>query len=85
VGNVVGVQLGATASGVVEVAKAGYALAVRIPELGDSLLAVEFETGAPSFNIGIYLSVWDSETAQRIDSPARAALANLRAALGAQV
>jgi uncharacterized protein YndB with AHSA1/START domain len=85
VGNVVDVRLhDVTASGVVEIAKAGHTLAVRIPELDDSLLHVELETGTPNFHTGIYLSVWDPETGQRIDTPARTALANLSTALSTQ-
>jgi uncharacterized protein YndB with AHSA1/START domain len=51
----------------------GHALALRIAELGDALLFIEFEVGAETFNVGLYLSVYDPEQAARMEEGARKA------------
>ncbi len=63
---------GPTANGVVEVAVAGKALAIRLPDLTDSLLFIELEGGPPeSFHTGLWLSVYDAVRAKELKAPAK--------------
>ena len=63
---------GPTANGVVEMVVAGYALAIRLPELTDSVLFIELEHGAPeSFHTGWWLSVYDAGRAKELEAPAK--------------
>ena len=75
-GDHVGVRLdkGAPVDAVVELLVNERALGVRIPSLGDSLLLIEFETGSETFHIGVWLSVYDTDVALRIQAPAERAL-----------
>jgi hypothetical protein len=41
--------------------------------LGDSLLFIEFEGSSDSFHIGVWLSVYDTDVAVRIQAPAERA------------
>lgn len=63
---------GPTADGVVEMVVAGRALAIRLPELTDSVLFIELEGGPPgSFHTGWWFSVYDAARATELEAPAR--------------
>jgi uncharacterized protein YndB with AHSA1/START domain len=82
-GKAVEVALGdpGTQRAVLDLIIEGHALALRIPDLGDSLLFVEFEGRTDEFHIGIYLSVYDPAAATRVEAPAQRAFERVRAAL----
>ena len=63
---------GPAANGVVELVVAGKGLAIRLPELTDSVLFIELEGGAPdSFHTGWWLSVYDAGRAKELEAPAK--------------
>jgi uncharacterized protein YndB with AHSA1/START domain len=63
---------GSTTSGVVELVVAGKGLAIRLPELTDSVLFIELEGGAPdSFHTGWWFSVYDAGRAKELESSAK--------------
>lgn len=63
---------GPTANGVVELVVAGNAVAIRLPDLTDSVLFIELEGGAPeSFHTGWWLSVYDAGRAKELEAPAK--------------
>jgi uncharacterized protein YndB with AHSA1/START domain len=68
----VALQGGPTPNGVVELVVPGYGLAIRLPELLDSVLFIELEHGAPeSFHTGWWLSVYDAGRAKELEATAR--------------
>lgn len=71
----------ATLRAVVELVIDGHALALRIPELGDAVLFIEFEMGEGKFNIGSWLSVYDGGKAAQVEAPAQRAFERVKAAL----
>ena len=63
---------GPTANGVAEMVVPGKGLAIRLPELMDSVLFIELEGGAPeSFHTGWWLSVYDAGRAKELEAPAK--------------
>ena len=50
------------------------AIALLLPALRDALLFLEFEAGDEGFHVGAWLSVYDAALAERLRSPATAAL-----------
>lgn len=63
---------GPAASGVVELVVAGKGLAIRFPELTDSVLFIELEGSSPeSFHTGWWLSVYDAARAKELEAPAK--------------
>jgi uncharacterized protein YndB with AHSA1/START domain len=53
----------------VEVTIDGKVMAMRIPDLADSILFVEFELGTDAYNVGLYLSVYDPARARELAEP----------------
>lgn len=64
-----GVPVGAVA----EVVLDQRALGLRIPDLGNALLFVEFEGKGDQFHVGYWLSVYDPQQAARVETGARRA------------
>ena len=63
---------GPAGNGVVELVVPRYGLAVRLPELMDSVLFIELEGGSPdSFHTGWWLSVYDAARAKELEAPAK--------------
>jgi hypothetical protein len=63
---------GSTANGVVELVVAGQGLAIRFPELTDSVLFIELEGSNPeSFHTGWWLSVYDADRAKALEPQAK--------------
>lgn len=54
---------------IVEVLIDGQVIAMRIPDLADSILFVEFELGGDTFHAGLYLSVYDPALASELEAP----------------
>lgn len=71
----------APTAAVVEIAIPGRALALRLPELDDALLFLEFEGCSEAFHVGAYLSVYDDAVAARTEPGARRSLERVAAAL----
>jgi uncharacterized protein YndB with AHSA1/START domain len=68
-------------SAVVEVLRPQRALAFRIAELDDALLFVELESGDEAFHLGLWMSVYDADTAARLRKPVLAQWALLQSSL----
>lgn len=66
---------------VIELAIEGRALALRLPQLGDALLFLEFGMGAEEFHVGAWFSVFDADLAQRLRAPAARAFERAAAAV----
>ena len=81
------VQLGLaganTARAVVELAIPGRALALRLPDLDDSVLFIELEPGPEAFHIGWWLSVYDAGKAKDLVTPSRETFRRIRELLSA--
>jgi uncharacterized protein YndB with AHSA1/START domain len=58
----------ATLRAVVDLVIEGHVLAMRIPELQDAVLFIEFQTGKEKFGVGAYLSVYDDKKAAEIEA-----------------
>lgn len=54
---------------IVDVILEGRVIAMRIPDLGDSILFVEFEMGRETYHAGLYLSVYDPALARELEGP----------------
>lgn len=67
---------------IVEVVIDGKVIAMRIPDLADSILFVEFELGRDTFHAGLYLSVYDPARASALEEPFARAVARVKSALG---
>ncbi|HVE39821.1 MAG TPA: SRPBCC domain-containing protein [Planctomycetota bacterium] len=82
VGDAVDVQLlDRVQRGIVDVILDGHVIAMRLPELADSILFIEFEVGQDSFHAGLYLSVYDPALASRLEEPYARALERVKNAL----
>jgi len=66
---------------IVEVILDGRAIAMRLPDLADSILFVEFEMGQDAYHVGLYLSVYDPARAGELEEPYARALQRLKNAL----
>jgi uncharacterized protein YndB with AHSA1/START domain len=66
---------------IVEVLLDGRVIAMRIPDLADSILFVEFEVGQESYHVGLYLSVYDPALAGELEEPYARALERAKNAL----
>lgn len=76
---------GPTGTGVAELVVPGYGLAIRLPELMDSVLFIELEHGAPeSFHAGWWLSVYDAARAQELEAPAKRTFARIHESMPAR-
>ena len=63
---------GPTADGVVELVVPGNGLAIRFPDLTESVLFIELEGSSPdSFHTGWWLSVYDAARAKELEAPAK--------------
>ena len=72
----------ATLRAIVDLVIDGHALAMRIPDLDDAVLFIEFEgSGQDGFSIGMWLSVYDDGHAARIEAPAHRAFERVKAAV----
>jgi len=58
---------------VAEVVIPGQGLGLRIPDLADALLFIEFEGKSDQFHVGYWFSVYDEAKAKALDAPARGA------------
>ena len=75
---------GAPLEAVKELEVDGRAVGLRIPALGDALLMIELEGCSPdSFNIGMWLSVYDAAMARRIEASAERAFDRMAEAVKA--
>ena len=66
---------------IVEVLIDGQVIAMRIPDLADSILFVEFEGGRDTFHAGLYLSVYDPARARELEEPFARAVERMKNAL----
>lgn len=80
-GQRVTVDLGKPLEAVVELVVEKRAIALRIPSLGDALLFLELEGSGEKFHTGAWLSVYDANTAARIEPAAKQAFERLAAAV----
>jgi uncharacterized protein YndB with AHSA1/START domain len=70
-----------SARAVVELAIAERALALRLPDLEDSVLFIELEGGRESFHVGWWLSVYDAGHAKELAAPAKQAFRRIHESL----
>jgi uncharacterized protein YndB with AHSA1/START domain len=66
---------------VVELAVESHALGLRIEDLDDAALLIEFEGGGESFTIGCWLSVYDAAKAEAISESAKRAFERVESTL----
>lgn len=70
-----------TLRAVVDLVIDGHVLAMRIPDLQDAVLFIEFETGKEKFGVSSYLSVYDEKKFTEVEAPAQRAFERVKAAL----
>jgi len=82
-GAIVGLNLGDAKPVRAEVAlvRPQRAVAFRIAELDDAVLFVELESGEDAFHLGLWMSVYDGDTAARLQKPVLAQFALLHTTL----
>jgi hypothetical protein len=66
---------------IVDVILDGHVIAMRIPDLADSILFVEFEIGQDTYSAGLYLSVYDPARASELEEPFARAVERVKDAL----